>query len=104
MEQGDDPWQTRHTEEALAGHLRQSESSEILKVSLQVHKPGSDLEEDEDEEEEDVTRVEEGEDLWQTRRDEEAIAKAPAADTAALGEAQVGKVSTAHLPFPEYLS
>ena len=102
MEQGDNPWQTRHTEEALAGHLRQSESSEILKVSLQVHKPGSDLEEEE--EEDDVTRVEEGEDLWQTRRDEEAIAKAPAADTAALGEAQVGKVSTAHLPFPEYLS
>ena len=64
-----------------------------------MQKPGSDLEDDE---EDDVTRVEEGEDLWQTRRDEEAIAKAPAADPAALGEAEVGKVSMAHLLFPEY--
>ena len=64
-----------------------------------LQRPGSDLEEDE--EEEDVPRVEQGEDLWQTRRDEEAVARAPSvAAGAALGEAEAGEVGRIFAPFP----
>lgn len=54
---------------------------------LTMQKPGSDLE---DEEEEDVMRVEQGEDLWQTRRDDEAVARGPEATVA--GGAEAGEV------------
>lgn len=51
-------------------------------------KPGSDLEDDE--EEEDVARMEQGEDLWQTRRDDAAAEGGPGEP--ALGEAEAGEV------------
>lgn len=62
------------------------------------------MEEDEEEEEE-VLRVEQGEDLWQTRRDEEAIARDPSTSAgAALGEAEAGQVSHFRQPLPELQS
>lgn len=54
-----------------------------------LQKPGSDLEDDE-EEEEDVARMEQGEDLWQTRRDDAAAERGPGEP--ALGEAEAGEV------------
>ncbi len=53
-----------------------------------MQKPGSDL--DEEEEEEDVARMEQGEDLWQTRRDDAAAERGPGEP--ALGGAEAGEV------------
>ena len=52
-----------------------------------MQKPGSDLDDDE----EDVTHIEQGEDLWQTRCDEEAMARGPG--DAMAGGAEAGEVS-----------
>lgn len=52
-----------------------------------MQKPGSDLDDDE----EDVTHIEQGEDLWQTRCDEEAVARGPG--DAMAGGAEAGEVS-----------
>lgn len=57
-----------------------------------MQKHGSDLEDDE-EEEEDVARMEQGEDLWQTRRDDAAAERRPGEP--ALGEAEAGEVRSA---------
>ena len=54
---------------------------------MTVQKPGSDLDDDE----EDVTHIEQGEDLWQTRCDEEAMARGPG--DAMAGGAEAGEVS-----------
>ena len=56
---------------------------------MTVQKPGSDLDDDE----EDVTHIEQGEDLWQTRCDEEAMARGPG--DAMAGGAEAGEVSPA---------
>ena len=56
---------------------------------MTVQKPGSDLDEDE----EDVMHIEQGEDLWQTRCDEKAMARDPS--DAMAGGAEAGEVSPA---------
>ena len=85
-------WQSlllQHGSESPASNQPASVMTSILRRLLLAQKPGSDLDDDE----EDVTHIEQGEDLWQTRCDEEAMARGPG--DAMAGGAEAGEVSPA---------